>query len=109
MENTGERKTGGTGGNGGSREAETDVRESDSALISAILLEGESENRQEAYKLLVERYWKVVVVTLKTRLPTGSDSDSLAQEVFLRAFRSLGKLTNPKAFAGWLLRITQNL
>ena len=44
MENTGERKTGGTGGNGGSREAETDVRESDSALISAILLEGESEN-----------------------------------------------------------------
>lgn len=109
MENTGERKTGGTGGDGDGREAETDVRENDSALISAILLEGESESRQDAYKLLVERYWKVVVVTLKTRLPTGSDSDSLAQEVFLRAFRSLGKLTNPKAFAGWLLRITQNL
>ena len=74
-----------------------------------ILLEGESEDRQEAYRLLVERYWKLVVVTLKTRLPAESDTDSLAQEVFLRAFRSLGKLTNPKAFVGWLLRITQNL
>ena len=106
MENPGERKTGGHGHGPG---AETDDRKSDSTLITAILSEGESEDRQEACKLLVERYWKVVVVTLKTRLPTGSDTDSLAQEVFLRAFRSLGKLTNPKAFTGWLLRITQNL
>ena len=106
MDNTGERKLDGLRD---SREAETETKKSDSALISVILLEGESEEKQEAYKLLVERYWKLVVVTLKTRLPAESDTDSLAQEVFLRAIRSLGKLTNPKAFVGWLLRITQNL
>ena len=106
MDNTGERKL---DGSRDSREAETKAKKSDSTLISVILREGESEEKQEAYKLLVERYWKLVVVTLKTRLPAESDTDSLAQEVFLRAFRSLGKLTNPKAFVGWMLRITQNL
>lgn len=78
-------------------------------LISEILLESGMGEKQEAYKLLVERYWKIVIITLKTRLPTGTDTEGLAQEVFIRAFRSLEKLTNPKAFAGWLLRITQNL
>ena len=96
MDNTGERKL---DGSRDSREAETKAKKSDSTLISVILREGESEEKQEAYKLLVERYWKLVVVTLKTRLPAESDTDSLAQEVFLRAFRSLG----------WMLRITQNL
>lgn len=106
MEKTGERKQ---DGNRQGREAETGTQKSDSELISEILLESGKEETQEAYKFLVERYWKIVVVTLKTRLPPGSDTDSLAQEVFIRAFRSLKKLTNPKAFAGWLLRITQNL
>ncbi|MCS5628486.1 MAG: hypothetical protein NZ935_12940, partial [Planctomycetes bacterium] len=61
MDNTGERKL---DGSRDSREAETEAKKSDSALISVILLEGESEEKQEAYKLLVERYWKLVVVTL---------------------------------------------
>ena len=106
MEKTGERKQ---GGDQPGHEAETDSLQNDPGLISEILLESGMEEKQEAYRILVERYWKVVIVTLKTRLPAGTDTEGLAQEVFIRAFRSLEKLTNPKAFAGWLLRITQNL
>ncbi len=106
MENTRERKQ---GRDRPGRGAETDPLRSDPVLISEILLDSGMEEKQEAYRILVERYWKIVIVTLKTRLPAGTDTEGLAQEVFIRAFRSLEKLTNPKAFAGWLLRITQNL
>jgi len=106
LEKTGERQQ---DGDRQGHEAETAPLKSDPVLISEILLEGGVGKKQEAYRILVERYWKIVIVTLKTRLPTGTDTEGLAQEVFIRAFRSLEKLTNPKAFAGWLLRITQNL
>ena len=60
MENTGERKTGGTGGKGDGREVETDVRESDSALISAILLGAVSI--REKKDALFESFFEMLVL-----------------------------------------------
>ncbi len=64
---------------------------------------------EDCYRILVTRYWKAVLVLLKSRVSSERDAEDLAQEAFLRAFRSLPKLEDPKLFLGWLLRITRNL
>lgn len=64
---------------------------------------------EEAYRLLVERYWKLVVVLVRQRLRSERDAEDVAQEAFIRAFRALDKLESPRHFLGWLLRIAQNL
>jgi RNA polymerase sigma-70 factor (ECF subfamily) len=82
---------------------------SDAVLIARILLGGDRSEVDGACRILVERYWKVVLVLLRVRCKVEQDAEDLAQEAFLRAFRSLGKLQDPRLFLGWLLRITRNL
>ena len=82
---------------------------SDAELVSEILVARAAQHSEEAYRTLVDRYWKVVVVLLKSRCASNRDVEDLAQEAFIRAWRSLERLENPKLFLGWLLRIAQNL
>ena len=82
---------------------------SDAALVAEILLNRSSPSSDDAYRTLLERYWKVVVVILKSRLNFVRDAEDIAQEAFVRAWRSLDRLENPRLFLGWLLRIARNL
>jgi RNA polymerase sigma-70 factor (ECF subfamily) len=87
---------------------------SDAELIAIILRppgpgaprSGEAE---DAYRRLLEKHWQTVIVLLRSRLHSDRDAEDVAQEAFVRAFRSLPKLKEPARFLGWLLRITQNL
>lgn len=81
----------------------------DTELIAEILVAGRKQDVNDAYTTLLERYWKVVVALVRSRVSSPRDAEDLAQEAFVRAFRSLPNLKKPKLFLGWLLRIAQNL
>lgn len=62
-----------------------------------------------AFDRLVERYQRRVLGVAYRLLGNAQDAADAAQEVFLRAFRSLSSLEEPQRFAGWLTRIACNL
>jgi RNA polymerase sigma-70 factor (ECF subfamily) len=56
----------------------------------------------------MRRYERLVLVTalrLSGNLP---DAQDVSQEVFLKLYRNLGKMTSEEAVAGWLYRVTVN-
>ncbi len=64
--------------------------------------------RTDAFRVLVSRYGVSVSRYLRARsIPTDS-VDDLAQDVFLRAYQSLGSLADRSAFAGWLFAIARS-
>ena len=81
----------------------------DVELIADILGARNTRDADPAYAALLKRYWKVVIALLRSRVASAQDADDLAQETFVRAFRSLPKLENHRLFVGWLLRIARNL
>jgi RNA polymerase sigma-70 factor (ECF subfamily) len=81
----------------------------DAELIAQVLAAASPQAAGDAYRILLERHWKVVVILLRSRVGSARDAEDLAQESFLRAWRSLHKLENAELFLGWLLRIAQNL
>jgi RNA polymerase sigma-70 factor (ECF subfamily) len=81
----------------------------DSELIAHILATKGTQDAEDAYRILLERYWKVVLALLRSRVRSERDAEDLAQETFIRAFRSLPKLNRRGHFLAWLARIAQNL
>jgi len=80
-----------------------DTGERDAAWVQAALA-GESG----AFGRLVEAYERRVVSTAYRLLGNSDDAMDIAQEAFLRAFRSLGRLKKPGRFGPWLMRIVTN-
>lgn len=71
----------------------------DAALVAEVL-EGDTESFSE----LVNRYKNLLTSFIAARVaPT--EVEDLAQDTFLRAFRTLPSLRNPAAFSSWLLGI----
>jgi RNA polymerase sigma-70 factor (ECF subfamily) len=62
-----------------------------------------------ALEALVKRYQKIVFSMLYQLAPDWGDISDLAQEVFIRVYRHIGSLRNPKTFRAWLNQITINL
>jgi RNA polymerase sigma-70 factor (ECF subfamily) len=61
-----------------------------------------------AFERLMRQYERLVLVTalrLSGNLP---DAQDVSQEVFLKLYRNLGKMTSDEAVAGWLYRVTVN-
>lgn len=81
----------------------------DEELVALILEDSDAAASQRAYRILLDRYWKTVVILLRARVGTSCDVEDIAQEAFVRAWRALPRLENPKLFLGWLLRIARNL
>jgi RNA polymerase sigma-70 factor (ECF subfamily) len=64
---------------------------------------------RQAFSLLYERYSASVLSYLYRMLGNLEDVESIAQEVFLRAFRFAPTYRFPQCFSTWLFTITRNL
>jgi RNA polymerase sigma-70 factor, ECF subfamily len=64
---------------------------------------------QAAFEELVKRYQRTVYTLLYQLAPGWNDTADLAQEVFLRIWRSINNLRNPSSFRSWLTQIVINL
>lgn len=64
---------------------------------------------KDAFQELVKRYQKSVFALLYQLAPEWRDLNDLSQEVFIRVFRGVHNLRNPKIFKSWLNQIILNL
>ncbi len=64
---------------------------------------------RSAFSLIYERYSTSVLSYLYRMLGNLEDVESIAQEVFLRAFRFRATYRYPQKFSTWLFTITRNL
>src|SRR5437870_2145727 len=62
-----------------------------------------------AFEELVKRHQRTVYALLYQLAPDWHDTSDLAQEVFIRIWRSINNLRNPASFRSWLTQIVTNL
>src|SRR5579883_577782 len=62
-----------------------------------------------AFQELIKRHQRTVYALLYRLAPDWNDTADLAQEVFIRMWRSIANLRNPGAFRSWLSQIVTNL
>jgi len=72
----------------------------DTALINQVLA-GDSA----AYAQLVERYQRYVFTLCLRMIPAREDAEEVAQDVFIKAFRSLADFRGDARFSTWLYTI----
>lgn len=58
----------------------------------------------DAFEILVEKYKNLVFSVVGRRVPE-ADAPDIAHEVFLKAYRSLGSLSDPALFKSWLMTL----
>lgn len=73
------------------------------------LMRRTQQGDRQAFSLLYERYSASVLSYLYRMLGNVEDVESIAQEVFLRAFRFAPTYRYPQRFSTWLFTITRNL
>lgn len=62
-----------------------------------------------AFERLVERHQTLVIGTIARMLGSSSDVEDLAQQVFIRVWKSASRYVARAKFTTWLLTITRNL
>ena len=80
-----------------------DKKEKENGLIDRIL-----GGHREGFYELIAPYERRVFMTAFDILQVEADAEEVAQEAFLKAFRSLRSFRREAQFATWLLRITVN-
>lgn len=60
------------------------------------------------FATLMQRYAPIVLGYLYGRVRSEADREDLLQEVFLEAFRQIGRLRRPERFGPWLMRIARS-
>ena len=63
----------------------------------------------EAFRLLVEMHQARVIGTISKMLGSDAESEDLAQQVFIRVWKSAPRYQPTAKFTTWLFRITRNL
>ncbi|MBK8913535.1 MAG: RNA polymerase sigma factor [Phycisphaerales bacterium] len=74
--------------------------EEDAALVASTLA-----GRREAFDALIRRHQRRAVAVAQRLLGDLHDAMECVQDSFLRAYRNLSSLADPRCFRGWLLRI----
>ena len=62
-----------------------------------------------AFEELIERHQTLVLGTVARMLGSNSEVEDVAQQVFLRVWKSAGRYVPRAKFTTWLLKITRNL
>jgi RNA polymerase sigma-70 factor (ECF subfamily) len=62
-----------------------------------------------AFEQLIERHQALVTGTVARMLGSNSDVEDIAQQVFIRVWRSAPRYKHRAKFTTWLLKITRNL
>jgi RNA polymerase sigma factor (sigma-70 family) len=75
----------------------------DAELVHEVL-----QGRIQRFALLVDRYQNLVFSTLLARIRQLDDAEDLAQETFLKAYRFLDSLQDPRKFGPWVRQIAAN-
>ena len=75
----------------------------DTELISRILL-----GEQQLYEQLIRRYQEYVFTLALRLIKNREDAEEVAQDVFIKAFRSLDKFKGLSKFSTWLYTIVHN-
>src|ERR1700675_4008505 len=67
------------------------------------------EGDMEALRLLVETHQARIIGTISKMLGSDAESEDLAQQVFIRIWKSAPRYQPTAKFTTWLFRITRNL
>ena len=78
--------------------------QSDRDLVQNVL-----KGNANQFAVLVDRYKNLVFGTLLAKVDLLDDAEDLAQDVFLKAYRELDTLADPRKFGPWLRKISENL
>ena len=81
----------------------------DDEIDDAELMLRTARGNMEAFQQLVERHQALVLGTVARMLGYNSDIEDVAQQVFIRVWRSASRYTPTAKFTTWLLTITRNL
>lgn len=73
------------------------------------LMELVSAGETAAFEELVERHQRLVVGTVARMLGSNSEVEDIAQQVFVRVWKSAKRYVPRAKFTTWLLKITRNL
>src|SRR6266699_5381688 len=84
---------------GGSKEDDEDVR----------LMRLVSGGDTGAFEEIIERHQSLVAGTVARMLGSNSEVEDIAQQVFIRVWKSAGRYVPRAKFTTWLLKITRNL
>jgi len=68
-----------------------------------------SAGEEAAFEELVERHQRLVIGTVARMLGSNSDVEDIAQQVFVRVWKSAKRYVPRAKFTTWLLKITRNL
>jgi RNA polymerase sigma-70 factor, ECF subfamily len=79
------------------------VREDDRQAIAAC-----QQGEREAFDRLVERYQRDVYRLCYRYVNNHQDANDMAQDVFLKAYRAIGRFRGDSSFSTWLYRIAVN-
>lgn len=84
------------------------ARKEEAALDHALVRRAQAGD-EDAFGQLVERHQRRAFRVARNMVPTDEDAQDLAQEAFLRVFKSLDRFDFGHEFTTWLYRIVTNL
>lgn len=92
-----------------SRNEPSPAERSDTDSEDIRLMQLVSAGEAGAFEELVERHQRLVVGTVARMLGNNSDAEDIAQQVFIRVWKSARRYVPRAKFTTWLLKITRNL
>jgi len=83
-------------------------RDQDSNAADLEVVSRVMQGDTEAFSLIVEKYQSVVIRLCRSYMKDDEEAEDAAQEIFLRAFRSLARFRLDKRLITWLYSIALN-
>lgn len=78
------------------------------AADDAAIIQRVRSGQREAYATLVRRYQAKVLRSCVSALGDATEAEDAAQDIFIKAYRSLDAFRSAASFSTWLYRITAN-
>src|SRR2546423_2225542 len=73
------------------------------------LMRSVAEGDTAAFERLIQRHQALVAGTIARMLGSNAEVEDIAQQVFIRVWKSAGRYVARAKFTTWLLKITRNL